>query len=111
VKTTLARSRCFGPCPAYEVEIDGDGSVLFTETYPVSAQHRASISRDTLERLLEIFQKADYFSLSRDYMFPVTDLPDYRTSISIDGKTMSVHDYGGLAGRHARFSSRGGECH
>ena len=118
VRFTLARSSCpqtpcrlEGPvrscvCPAYKVQIDGTGDVLFTETYPESVQHRSKISRDALERLLDMFRRANYLSLSEDYTWPPSgDYPvpgiaafmrSFDTSLSIDGQTMSVHDHRGL---------------
>ncbi len=47
VKITLLRSGCFGTCPSYQVEVHGDGTVLY-EGYgyvAVEGQHRDSIPR------------------------------------------------------------------
>jgi hypothetical protein len=96
VKITLKRTRCYGTCPAYEVQIDGNGDVLFNETFPEERQRRRHISRKELEGLVEVFRKANYFSLDREYRFGVTDLPTFVTSISIDGRSTSVEDYGGM---------------
>ena len=45
---------------------------------------------------MEVYRRANYFSLDRRYTLAATDLPTYVTSISIDGQEMSVVDYGGL---------------
>jgi TonB family protein len=93
VKIVLKRTPCFGRCPVYDVEIDGHGNVTFNGS--VGERHR-HISRETLEGLLEVFRKANYFSLDSAYRIGATALPTYITSISIDGHSMSVLDYGGL---------------
>jgi hypothetical protein len=93
VKITLKRTACLGTCPAYEVEIDGRGDVRFEGSI---GERRRHIPRETLERLVDAFRKANYFSLDAAYRIQATDLPAYTTSISIDGTSMSILDYGGL---------------
>jgi hypothetical protein len=46
--------------------------------------------------LLEKFRKADYFSLKDKYVLEATDLEEISTSLTIDGQTKKVRDYGGL---------------
>jgi len=93
VKVTLERTACFGSCSPYRVQIDGDGTVVFNGT---AGERRSRISREALLDLLEVFRKANYFSLDRAYRLGATDLPTYTTSIVIDGHSMSVCDYAGL---------------
>jgi len=96
VKIALKRTVCLGACPAYDVEIDGNGDVLFTGISPALDERRHHISREALQGLVEVFRKANYFSLDREYRIGATDLPTCITSISIDGRSMPVTDYGGL---------------
>ena len=93
VKITLNRTPGFGPGAPYEVQIDGNGDVLLKG---VAGERRLQISREALERLLDVFRKAKYFSLDREYRLGAEDLPTCITSISIGGQSMSVTDYGGL---------------
>jgi Domain of unknown function (DUF6438) len=97
LRITLSRSGCYGTCPAYEVEIHGDGTVLYDGKFNVAAKgkHRAKISRASLAELVDFFRKANYFSLSDRYVYGVTDNPGYTTSISFDGESKSVFDYVG----------------
>jgi hypothetical protein len=97
VKITLRRTSCLGACPAYEVQIDGDGRVTFQQESPVRQERHRQISREALANLLEVFRQADYFSLDREYLSTVTDWPTCITSISIDGRSMSVRDYAGVS--------------
>lgn len=97
VKMTLSRSGCFGSCPSYSVEVHGDGTVLYDggAYVAITGSHRASVSSDAVSQLVEAFRAADYFSLKDKYMWGATDLPTFKTSISIDGVTKEVVDYAG----------------
>ena len=101
VVMTLSRSRCWGFCPAYSVEIHGDGSVIYKgESYVVvTGEHRDHLSPEQVSEILEAFRKADYFSLKDKYSYGVTDQAAYRTSLQIDQIKKAVTDYvGGEAG-------------
>lgn len=97
LRITLERTTCFGSCPAYRVEIGGDGSVAYQgRSYVVvTGEHHDHISKDSLAQILEAFRKADYFSLGDKYICGVTDSPTTTTSISFDGQQKSVIDYVG----------------
>lgn len=97
LQITLERTSCFGRCPAYKVEIHGDGSVVYTgiSSVAVTGQHLDRISREALEQIVEAFRRANYFSLANEYVGCAVDCPLYRTSVSIDGQRKSVTDFGG----------------
>jgi ankyrin repeat protein len=97
VLITLDRTQCFGPCPDYRVEIHGDGTVRYIgrANVAVPGEHTTPIAREEIVNLVDLFRRADYYSLDPQYRRLVTDNPTYTTSISIDGKTMSVVDYVG----------------
>lgn len=97
VKIVLSRTGCLGTCPSYRVEVHGDGTVLYDggSFVAITGSHRASVSRDVVLEMVEAFRSVDYFSLKNKYMWGATDLPMYKTSISIDGKTKEVVDYAG----------------
>jgi len=97
-------------CPAYRLEVRGDGSVTFEglnfvpsvkyhdellKTVIVGKYH-GKISRQQIEDLLEKFRQADYFSLLDKYAQPAFDLETVKTSLIVDGKIKKVTDYGGL---------------
>jgi ankyrin repeat protein len=94
----LSRSGCFGTCPAYTVEIHGDGTVIYDGEYYVvlTGEHRDHISADQVEQALNAFYAADYFSLKDKYSFSVTDCPTYVTSFELNDISKSVVDYVGL---------------
>jgi len=99
VEISLHRSfgYCMG-CPAYSVEIQGDGSFTFEGIHPASiaGTFRGRISPRLLHALVEQFRTADYFSLRDRYAMNATDLETVRVSLAVDGKTKTVLDYGGL---------------
>jgi hypothetical protein len=79
------------------VEIRGDGSVVYEgrECVAVKGRREAKISQATLEKLVQHFRDADYFSLKDRYAAMVTDNPYYSTSIAFDGRSKGVEDYVG----------------
>ena len=97
LRITLSRSGCYGRCPSYEVEIHGDGTVLYDGKFNVAAKgkRRAKISPASLVELVDFFRKANYLSLSDRYVSGITDNPTYKTSISFGGVSKSVLDYVG----------------
>jgi hypothetical protein len=97
LRITLNRSGCYGSCPAYAVEIHGDGTVLYDGKANVRTKGRrvTKISHEYLEKLVDFFRKADYFSLADRYASGITDYPTYVSSISFDGRSKSVLDYAG----------------
>jgi hypothetical protein len=97
IRITLMRIGCFGRCPAYRVEIHGDGTVLYEgQAYvAVTGAHRGYIPKETVGELVNAFRNIDYYSLQDEYVWPATDLPTYETSIEIDGKLKKVKDYAG----------------
>jgi hypothetical protein len=94
----LNRGTCFGSCPAYGLEIRGDGTVKYKgEAYvAVTGEHEGSISRKDLETLLDLFRRADFFSLDSKYSQDnLSDGPTIRMSLAFDGYDISVVDYYG----------------
>lgn len=97
VRFRLTRSGCFGSCPSYEVEIQGDGTVTYTGLRDVAVIgiHKGSIARPALEALLTRFRDADFFSFDPKYALNASDGATYTTSSMIEGQEHSVADYMG----------------
>jgi len=97
LRITLSRSGCYGVCSTYDIEIHGDGTVLYDGKAFVgtTGRERVKISQPSLVKLVDVFRKADYFSLADGYVSGVTDLPTCASSISFDGLSKSVLDYEG----------------
>lgn len=97
LRITLERSMCFGTCPAYRVEIDGDGTVRYhgERFVGVTGDRTDHIDPAKVRALFEQFRRADYFWTLDHYRAQVTDLPQFTTSISFDGREKTVTDYAG----------------
>jgi hypothetical protein len=99
LRITLSRNGCYGVCSTYEIEIHGDGTVLYDgQAYAgTTGKQKLQFSHESLVKLVDTFRNVDYFSLATGYVFGVTDNPTYVTSISFDGLSKSVLDYVGRA--------------
>ena len=93
---TLERTACFGKCPVYSLKIKGDGTVIYSgvDFVQIRGIQESTIGTDEVNRLVEEFEKADYFSLKDSYTsFGMSDMPSANTSIIIGGKTKSIQHY------------------
>jgi Domain of unknown function (DUF6438)/Ankyrin repeats (3 copies) len=101
LRITLERGLCFGNCPAYRVEIRGDGTVSFdaeaSAFVAVAGPHKARIPEQDVRDLFAAFRKADFFWLLDAYRAPISDFPDNRIAIAFDTHEKSVNDYIGQA--------------
>src|SRR5690606_29960044 len=87
----LERTQCYGMCPAYEVAVYGDGTVVYNGVAHVA---RFGVVQDTLAKpvvdsLLAAFEAADYFAFPDSLGYAhyeecavlVTDLPTVTTAL------------------------------
>lgn len=98
VVITLTRTGCLGFCPSYSIQMHGDGTVIYYGTAYVAIQgrHQCAVSQGKVRELVDLFRKADYFSLQNKYAWNATDLPTYISTIEIDGQSKKLTDYFGL---------------
>jgi ankyrin repeat protein len=94
---SLERTGCLGSCPSYTVIVSTDG-VVFTGRWSVvaSGKHTDAIDAAEVRKLASHFVAADFYSMDANYRASATDLPTYKLSILIDGRTKEVVDYAGL---------------
>ncbi|HEV2652445.1 MAG TPA: DUF6438 domain-containing protein [Rhizomicrobium sp.] len=95
LRMTLRRGRCLGTCPAYDVEIGGDGTVVF-DGYACVAQrgrHVSKIPIADVHALFEQFRAVRIFDLRPEFVATITDGPPYQLSIRFDRHAASVGDY------------------
>lgn len=97
VEITLQRTPCFGFCPDYTVTITGEGEVRYVGRRFVNAvgERHASIPRADVERLLQRFDAIGFDRLRDEYRAQVTDLPTNTITLTRNGRTKRVVDYGG----------------
>ncbi|HET9907580.1 MAG TPA: DUF6438 domain-containing protein, partial [Anaerolineales bacterium] len=94
---TLERTACFGTCPIYTLAIFEDGRVEYIgqDFVTITGEQTGSISTEQVKELLAAFESADYFNLQDQYTAPITDLPTTITTLSFEGKTKTISNYGG----------------
>ncbi|HEY0781444.1 MAG TPA: DUF6438 domain-containing protein [Thermoanaerobaculia bacterium] len=99
VRIVLDRSVCYGDCPVYRVEIDGDGAVTYVgRAYvKVIGTRRATVPRSEVDALLAQFHAAKFFDLKDEYRAPVTDFPTYTVTLEEGGRKKTVVDYAAAA--------------
>ena len=93
----LERTHCYGTCPAYSVELRGNGTAHFhgDSFVAVTGDHVVHVGLGPVRCLVEHFRAANFWALDPEYMAPVTDLPAYTVTLAIGGQTKTVVDYAG----------------
>jgi len=99
VEITLQRTVCFGFCPDYTVTISGEGEVHYEGRRFVDAVgvRTATVPREDVQRLLQRFDEIGFDNLRDEYRANVTDLPTTTITLTRNGHTKRVVDYGGLS--------------
>jgi ankyrin repeat protein len=84
-------------CPIYNVEIHGDGTVVYEglEFVAVTGKHTSHISEQAMHDIFERFKKADFFKAYDSYVDSISDQSDYTLSLSFDGHKKVIRDYFG----------------
>ena len=97
VEIRLNRTPCFGYCPDYTVTISGDGAVHYVgrRFVNVTGEQHAQISPAEVQALLARFDAIGFDDLQSEYRAEVTDLPTTTITLTRNGRTKSVLDYGG----------------
>jgi hypothetical protein len=96
----LERSPCFGTCPVYAVAVSADGQVVYEglDFVAVEGQQTVSISEAEVRALYAAVTSGEFFDLEDGYTYPATDLPTATTTVTMDGRKMTVVRYGGGCG-------------
>ena len=96
VNITMFRGACFGACPIYYLEINGDGKVIYRgyKNVNVTGERTSSTPVDKVKELVNQFNNSGYFNLKDRYdEVERTDQSTVVTTISMDGTFKSVYDY------------------
>lgn len=108
---SLERTRCFGPCPAYTVTIQGDGHVRFTSpvddekaghrpsfrsgTVVLPGTHEDQIPVTVVTALARQFHDAGFWRLRDVYQADVTDSSSQIITLTVGTRRKTVRDYVG----------------
>lgn len=104
VHVRLERTGCFGTCPAYAIDIHGDGRAVYTGGgfVDVEGRHEYRIPPERVAGLVRSLREKDIWSLRSSYVGGVTDNPTYLLAIGMAGEQHTIRDYvGGMAGMPA----------
>ena len=91
VKTT----GCFGTCPIYEFQINGDGMATYSGERFVAVEGDKKKDFGTMEAALafDSFRSANFWSYEDEYTGNITDLPTTYLTFSDGGKTKTIKLY------------------
>jgi len=101
LRIKLVRTSCFGTCPDYSVEIEGDGTVTyeghaFVKTRGMQGEH---LSPNAVQELASLMVSKRFFSLRSFYGRCGWDQPSTVISIEWPGLNKIVTDCGDAAGK------------
>ncbi|MFB9993235.1 DUF6438 domain-containing protein [Deinococcus oregonensis] len=93
---SLQREACYGTCPVYTVQVNGNGAVLWTGERWVQqvGKLRATVNPAAVKRLQQAVKAANFFVLKDEYLdMPVTDLPYATLEVRQGMQHKTVHYY------------------
>ncbi|MEF3083183.1 ankyrin repeat domain-containing protein [Luteimonas sp. SMYT11W] len=98
VKISLRRTGCFGSCPAYSVEIQGDGAVTYEGHgwVDVEGVHRYEIPPSQVALLVADITRRNLWSMDSSYRAPVTDNPTHVLTLRMGEHVHRIDDYAGV---------------
>lgn len=102
VRITLFRPGCFGGCPDYRVEMDGDGTVRYfgQRFVRVHGEQKAAVSQANILSLVETADRLHFYSLEDQAFEGCFDSPWVVVSLSIDGREKTVKSDTSCIARH-----------
>ena len=91
---TMQRTACYGTCPQYTVSIYHNGKITYNGDLFVDkiGCFSSFISEQEVAAIKFLLDDIDFFSLQKEYISPMTDIPSVVTEIYIDGKRHKVTD-------------------
>ncbi len=94
---SMKKTACYGTCPVYEIQIYGDLTVTLKGERNIDriGNFKSVIKKESLDRLVDRFREADFFSFEDEYTGNYTDLPTTYLFFSDQGKTKKIMDYYG----------------
>lgn len=97
VEVTLESTTCFGSCTPYVAIVHADGLIEVCLRWIArdKAWRRSRIAPDRVQRLLDQFRAADFFSLEDRYSAHVTDGPLTTLRLKVGANTKTIVDYFG----------------
>ena len=97
ITVTLQRTSCMGTCPAYAVQIHGDGHVVYVGWRHVetTGKREYRIQVPAIAQLVDDMRASNLWSLRDSYGADGSDLPSAAIEIRIGTQTHRIYDYMG----------------
>ena len=97
VVISMQKTKCFGACPVYTIDIYESGVVYFNgrENVDKLGEFKIKLSRKELQRLINIFNDYEFFNFEDRYVTDAKDLPTTYIYFSHNGRRKRVMDYDG----------------
>jgi hypothetical protein len=98
----LQRGPCFGSCPAYTVDIQANGQVVFNGggrrgSPPICAgEQHWRIARSAVARLQAMVDRIGFMDLQASYDARIADLPTRVITVTRRGQTKSLRERDGM---------------
>lgn len=88
------RTACEGPCPIYEVTVDGSGTVAFDgiDFVDEPGARSWSIGRGRAAELFGAFERMGFWSIPASYQPRIIDAPGVVITVTYPGVTHTVSD-------------------
>ncbi len=98
-KIEFKTSRCMGPCPVIELEINADrtanyNAILFNDK---EGKFKTTIDAKNYNAIINLLNENDFPNLEDGYQVKGFDYPTYILIITFDnGKIKEINEYGGM---------------
>jgi hypothetical protein len=96
-KINFKASACFGTCPVFEMNINGNGEAIYHagQFNPTQGLFETIIKKSQLDSQIELIEKSLFFNLESIYSTDETDQPTYSLTVNLtNGQTKTIEDYG-----------------
>ncbi len=92
---SLEKTRCFGTCPVFTLEIYDDGAAILRgeENIHKIGEFRAALSKKQVKELVKEFRAKGFFTFEENYTSSASDLPTTYLSFTDKGITKKITDY------------------
>ncbi len=92
---SLEKTRCFGTCPVFTLEIYDDGAAILRgeENIHKIGEFRATLSKKQVKELVKAFRAKDFFGFEDSYTSSASDLPTTYLSFTDKEITKKITDY------------------
>ena len=92
----VRHTMCFGNCPVYSYALRADGTADYEGEAFVrkTGRYRGKVPRGTFTRMARLVSSVDFRALQDNYAAPMTDMASVITTVTGDGWSKTVLNYG-----------------